>query len=144
MAYSKKEIESFKEEIVDKVSNGRSLKATLDIGNELPSRPTVYTWLNSEHKDYDKAFFNNYTRACEERAEAIFDEIIEIADDSTGDIKTTEDGIKTFNPEFTARSKIKIDARKWSLSKMKPKKYGDRTTTDLNLNVEQPLFPDID
>ncbi len=126
MAYSKEEIQAFKNEIVEHISNGSSLKNTLESNSHLPTRTTIYTWLNNTHDNYDKTFLNNYTRACEERADSIFDEVIDIADDSSSDTKTLEDGKEVLNGEFVARSRIRIDARKWVLGRMKPKKYGER------------------
>lgn len=126
MKYSKEEIEAFKNEIITHISNGLSLNKALLDNKHLPNRTTVYTWLNEEHDNYDDDFFNNYVRAREIRADKIFDEILEIADDSTGDSITTSEGKEVFNGEFAARSRIKIDARKWVLGRMKPKKYGDK------------------
>jgi len=78
--------------------------------DDMPSRQTVYNWIEK-----DKDFGNRYERACARRADAMFDEIIEIADNSNGDVN---------------RDRLRVDARKWSLSKMQPKKYGDRLEID--------------
>lgn len=145
MAYNKEEVQIFKNEIIAHISNGLSLKKTLEQNKHLPSRPIVYQWLNELHKDYDKEFLNNYARACEERADAIFDDILDIADDSSGDIKViSNDGQQdkeVFNSEFAARSRIKIDARKWVLGRMKPKKYGDKV--DVTSGGESIKTPSI-
>lgn len=106
--------------ILERISEGESLRAVLPIGNELVDRTIFYEWLNQ-----DTELSNQYTRAREERADKIFEDIIDISDDSSGDVKVTEFG-EVLNSEFAARSKIRIDARKWMLSKMMPKKYGDK------------------
>lgn len=83
-----------------------------------------------------------YAHACETRADHIFDEIIEIADDSSNDIEYTEHGEKQ-NAEFIARSRLRVDARKWCLSKMNPKKYGEKvdvTTDGKELNASIPAI----
>ena len=71
-----------------------------------------------------------YTRACILRAERVNDEIIDIADDDSSDtIITTNlagDLIEKENKEYISRSRVRIDARKWWLSKTNPKKYGDK------------------
>ena len=59
-------------------------------------------------------FASQYARATGLRTDVIFDEIEDIAD-GDGDV---------------ARDRLRIDARKWSLSKMQPKKYGDRLEID--------------
>lgn len=73
-----------------------------------------------------------YARACEKRAEVIFEEILEIADEKCDDVIYNEDGTISENREFINRSRLRIDARKWMLGKMQPKKYGDKLdlTTD--------------
>ena len=72
----------------------------------------------------DSELLAQYTHAREEREELIFEEILDIADDSSGDKKFTETG-EVIDSEFVARSRIKIDARKWMLGKMN-KKYSDK------------------
>tara|TARA_R110002020_G_scaffold147160_5_gene322293 strand:- start:1325 stop:1792 length:468 start_codon:yes stop_codon:yes gene_type:complete len=126
MAYDKENIQPIKEEILKLVSDGLSLSKALDSEAHLPSRQTVYNWFNKDHADYDETFLDNYTRAREVRSDRIFEEILEIADDSSGDTIITGEGKEVFSGEFAARSRIKIDARKWMLGKMQPKKYGDK------------------
>ena len=125
MAYSKKEIESVFDSIIEDIRAGYALRTVLKNGDN-PSSQTFYKWLESDEQKSKR-----YARACEERAANIFEDILEIADDSAGDTKVDKDGNKTYDSEFAARSKIKIDARKWMLSKLQPEKYGDKT--DLNL-----------
>jgi hypothetical protein len=90
----------------------------------MPSVETVYMWL----KDPNKAdFLNTYTRAREDQADTLADEIIDIADDGLNDTyiddKTGEQ--KTI-ADVVARSKLRVEARKWVAAKLKPKKYGDK------------------
>lgn len=79
---------------------------------------------------------DKYARACIMRAERVNDEIMEIADNDDNDTKliTLPSGevIEKENKEFIQRSRVRIDARKWWLSKTNPKKYGDKLdiTTD--------------
>ena len=90
---------------------------------DLPEYKTIFNWLNDPDK---KDFLHKYVRAREEQAEYLADEIIEIADDSSRDTIVTDDGREIFNQEFAQRSRIRIDARKWIASKLKPKKFGDK------------------
>jgi transposase-like protein len=75
---------------------------------------------------------NKYMRAMELRQDALFDEIIEIADSQENDVSIDADGNKTINHNIVQRNRLQIDARKWSLAKMNPRKYGDKVdvTTD--------------
>lgn len=102
---------------------GESLRSVCR-DDAMPSRETVYQWL-SKHE----AFADQYAKACDVRADQMFDEIFEIADDGTNDF-TEQDGEARVNGEHIQRSRLRIDARKWALSKMMPKKYGDKL--DLN------------
>lgn len=111
-------------DIIKLISEGRSVRSIIDGADRklIPSMPTFYEWLE-ENEEYSK----RYARACESRAELIFEEILEIADDSEKDTLIDEDGNERINTEFVQRSRLKIDARKWMLGKMQPTKYGDKT-----------------
>lgn len=122
MAYTIEEIQTNFNDIIEDIStSNKSLRASLRDRGGKPSSATFYLWME---EDEDK--LKQYARACEIRAENIFDEIMEIADDQSGDEIIDADGNRSFNQEFAARSRIKIDARKWMLGKMNPKKYSDR------------------
>jgi hypothetical protein len=83
-----------------------------------------------------------YARAREEQADAIFDEVLNIADDARNDWmeKHDEDGANIGwreNGEAIRRSQLRIDARKWMAGKLRPKKYGDKL--ELSGDSESPL-----
>ena len=90
-----------------------------------PSARTVYRWLEA-HEEFRQI----YALARERQADILAYECLDIADDSSGDTITKEnaDGstYETFNNEFAARSRIRIDARKWMAGKLSPRKYGDK------------------
>ena len=84
----------------------------------MPSRDTVRRWLR------DKPDFRaSYALACECRAEALGDEIIEIADDSSNDWLMGPKG-PIRNTENIRRAELQIDIRKWLIARLAPKKYG--------------------
>jgi hypothetical protein len=63
------------------------------------------------------------------------DELLEIADDGTNDWmrRTGKDGEDlgwAINGEHIARSRLRVDTRKWLLSKCLPKIFGDRITAE--------------
>jgi hypothetical protein len=134
MAFSETQINKLFNAILVEISKGKALRSILK-QKEMPSNETFYKWIN---EDEEKS--KRYARACEERADAIFDEIIEIADDSSQDEVDTEFGVKQ-NTEFIQRSKVRIDARKWVVSKLNPKKYGDKL--DLTTDGEKIIPPSI-
>jgi len=123
MAYSSDEIEKIFDLIIERIEEGEALHVILK-EPAMPSSRTFYKWLQS-----DELKVKIYAGACEVRGDAIFDEILEIADQSYGDKKLLDNGDVVIDAEFVARSRIRIDARKWVVSKLNPKKYGD--TVDL-------------
>lgn len=133
MAYSPEEIERIFEEVCSDIENGMALRGALKKEGR-PSSKTFYEWIES-----DENRIKRYARACERRADEIFEDIMDIADDKSGDILKGEDGQEYLNQEFVQRARVKIDARKWMLGKMQPKKYGDRTVNEnhnVNHNIE--------
>ena len=77
--------------------------------------------------------FRTDTRAREEQAEFMAEEILEIADDGRNDFMEQDDSSAAFkiNGENIQRSKLRIDTRKWLMGKLKPKKYGERLALDV-------------
>lgn len=104
---------------------GRSLRSILREDDDLPAMSTIFKWLRE-----NKQFSEQYARAKEEAADAMSEDILEIADDASDDVSVIEDedGNETekTNHENIQRSKLRVDTRKWIMSKMKPKKYGDK------------------
>ena len=113
--------------VLKRMSGGESLRKILEDRDEkiLPSRNTFNKWLLDD-KD---GIRYQYTHACEERSEFMADEILEIADERNADVKVV-DGTAVIDGATPQRSRIQIDARKWLMSKMHPKKYGDRQHID--------------
>lgn len=114
------------EEICLLIAEGFTLRHIESVPG-MPSKPTIMRWCIN-----NKSFRDHYARAKKLQTEAFNEEIIDIADDSRNDWllrENTRTG-ETFvalNDEAVARSKIRIEARKWLMGKMKPKKYGDST-----------------
>ena len=107
------------------------------------TKTTLMEWID---KDADIA--DQYASAKRRQAELMADEILEIADDDSQDelFIETEDGSgksakRIQNHEFIARSRLKVDTRKWLMSTLLPKQYGDKLGVehscgmDLTVNV---------
>ena len=112
--------------ICARIADGESLRSICS-DPEMPCTASVCKWLGIHEE-----FAEHYARARELQADAIFDEILDIADDGRNDWveKERDDGTKyeAFNAEHVQRSKLRIDARKWMAGKLRPKKYGEATT----------------
>lgn len=111
------------DEICERLAEGESLR-TICAGEGMPYRGTVFRWLASDEK-----FRLQYAHARDAQADTLADEIVDIADDGTRDTYLDADGNEKTNQDVIARSRLRVDARKWVASKLKPKVYGDRTTT---------------
>lgn len=121
----------YNDEIVDKIckriSGGDSLVAICREAG-FPSTNTVFQWIAKHAEFHDK-----YARAREAQTDAFAAEILDIADNGTNDYTEGEDGSERVNHDNINRSKLRVDTRKWLMSKLQPKKYGDRL--DLNADV---------
>ncbi len=116
--------------IFTEMAQGKSLRQILNQDNEnMPSRKLFYEWVAK-----DKELSDHYAKVMDLRSDVLFDEMIDIADDTSNDSVYTETGEKV-NSEWINRSRLRVDTRKWILSKMNPKKYGDKT--DITTNGEK-------
>ena len=143
MAYDKKKIPEIKAKIVELVAKGKSLKAVLDNNSEMPSRAIVYQWINDKHEKYDESFLNNYVQARVDRADAIFEECLAIADNQEKDVYITEDGKELTNHNVINRSRLRVDTRKWMLGKLNPKKYGDKMQQDIVIDDKRAKIDEV-
>jgi hypothetical protein len=79
--------------------------------------------------------------ARELQADYLAEEMLEIADDGRNDWTKREDGIDAVNAEVVQRSRLRVDARKWLMAKLQPKKYGDRIAQEVTGGDGLPLVP---
>ncbi len=118
--------EAVANEICDRLADGESL-LSICTDEHLPSERSVRTWAYNE----DHPFSPKYARARELGYLRMADEILAIADDATLDLSSEdEDGNARVNHEHIARSKLRVDTRKWLLSKCLPKIYGDKIMSE--------------
>jgi hypothetical protein len=128
----------FSQDIADQVcgliAEGKSLRKICE-REDMPDKSTVFRWLAK-----NKEFRDQYALAREAQMDAMAEDILDISDDGTNDFgfKEGEEASGAgANPVFLAehvqRSKLRVESRKWLMGKLAPKKYGDRTETDLNV-----------
>ena len=91
------------------ISEGLSLRAICKMEG-MPSRTAVLEWLAA-----DVEFAGQYARAREVQADFYLDEIIEIADASVGKAAAVVQAYR-----------LRVDTRKWAMTKLAPKKYGEK------------------
>jgi hypothetical protein len=95
---------------------------------DMPSMSAFMEWVGNSPE-----LAEHYARAREEGLERMADELLAIADDASGDfaIVAGRDGAPSLvvDHENIQRSRLKVDARKWLLSKRFPKRYGELVQT---------------
>lgn len=116
--------QEYADSICEHIAGGKSLVSWCKADESRPSYTSVMRWL-----EVNAVFRESYARARQDQADFLAEEIVQIADDGLNDTYETEDGPKT-NQDVIARSRLRVDARKWYASKLAPKKYGDKIQTE--------------
>jgi len=114
--------EEISQEICERLASGESLNAICR-SEHIPHKVTIMRWLLSDQEIYAE-FRNQYTLAREIQYQFMADEIIDIADNASNDWMEREDPNNpgfAFNGEAVARSRLRVDTRKWFMSKVLPK-----------------------
>lgn len=135
MAYSAKQKKEFINKVCKHIAEDKmSVRAVFRM-KEMPDRNQFYKWLEKSKKYRDQ-----YARACEERADGIFEDILNIADQNGNDTRFTADGEEVTDYDVIQRAKLRVDSRKWMLGKMNPKKYGDYQKIDMDVSEVKPII----
>lgn len=124
--------------ICERIAEGASLRSICR-DEAMPAQSTVFKWLVQQ-----PAFAEQYAHAREAQADALADEIIDIADDGKRDSYKDADGVEHVDHDHIARARLRVDSRKWIASKLKPKKYGEKQDINLSgdITVEVVRFAD--
>jgi hypothetical protein len=124
--------------ICEQIAEGKSLREICK-ADDMPNTVTVFRWLSRSAE-----LSNQYARAREAQADAIFDEILEIADNANNDWmeRNGEDEGYSLNGENIQRARLRVDARKWMAGKLRPKVYGDKLDLNHTGAITVTLPPD--
>ncbi|WP_336803603.1 ubiquitin carboxyl-hydrolase [Erwinia aphidicola] len=101
-------------DICSLLADGESLRKVCERPG-MPDKATVFRWL-AKHDE----FRDQYAKATETRADAIFEEMFDIADEVAEEAAAV------------GKARLRIDTRKWALARMNPKKYGDKVSQDID------------
>ena len=117
--------EAIAAEICSRLAGGESLNAICS-DPHIPPESTVREWVDDDRggDENGPGFAARYMRARNAGYERMADEIIAISD-----ADCTVDG----QPDnaLVQQARLRVDTRKWLLSKMLPKRYGDRITAEI-------------
>jgi len=109
------------DDICNRITNGESL-ASITREEGMPHPATVYRWLQRH-----ESFCEMYTRAREDQADTLADQIIAISEEKPMlRIISDSETVEKLDPTGVSHNRNRIDARKWIAAKLKPRKYGDR------------------
>jgi len=120
------------EEVCDRLAAGESL-ISISTDPRMPPRSTVIEWV----EDNREGFAEQYMRARSRGYERMAEELVAISDADC-----------TFagqpDPALVQQARLRVDTRKWMLSKMLPKKYGDRVVQELVGDGDRPIVSRIE
>lgn len=111
------------EEVCWRLAHGESL-VSICASDHIPHCATIYRWLIRF-----PTFCEMYARAREDQADTNADEILAIADERPPEFRDDK-GRVYLDQTFIQWQKNRIDARKWTAAKLKPRKYGDRVALE--------------
>lgn len=131
--YSTDQKEVILDSIFEDISKGISLRKACK--NSGIPRMTFYNWIDDEQKEIDR-----YTRAKEQGIEARFESIEE--DYNEEPQRDPETG--KIDSAWVQLQRLKIDSKKWELSKLAPKKYGDKIdVTSKGESIQAPSVVNV-
>ncbi len=111
-------------EILNRLAAGETLHSICK-DDHLPSYLTVYRALR-EPTEWAKTFRKLYAVARDDQADTFFEKIIEQADQTT--------------PENCHAMRVRMDAYKWAVAKLRPQKYGDKNIVDTPKDSEKVII----
>lgn len=120
--------------LLERIAMGETVKA---IGDD-PEMPGE--WSIHNHRRTDPRFAVLYKDAREEQMRSWADEIISLADNAREDWVvvggTADNPVLKLNREHIARTKERIDTRKWLMARILASEFGDKSTVDVNHNIK--------
>jgi|SRR5882672_6994768 len=139
--------------ICELLREGKSLRSICRLEG-MPHRETVLIWASDPKHPAYSSFSVQYACARDDGLDFLAEEVLAIADDGSADTVTrvTEKGnsYEATDQEHIQRSRLRFDARRWYLSKLAPKRYGERLEAQLTgagggpitLNIVPVASPD--
>ena len=122
----------------------RSLKLICEQNSTFPKPTTIYRWL-SEYEEFREM----YAKAKDDQVQLMADQLLEISDTpQLGEIVTVAGtGKKRKRERKTAdmieHRRLQVETRKWLLSKLRPRQYGERIEVDSTSNPLAELLAEM-
>ena len=117
--------------ICERLACGESMRSVAR-DETMPAMSTMFKWLREQGE-----FSEQYAKAKEESADALVEDMLDIADNQIGNVVTI-DGVEVVvvDSAAVAHGRLRVDTRKWAASKLKPKKYGEKIQQELTLKTK--------
>jgi len=119
------------QQILEEISTSTKGLGTICIELGTVNRRTFLRWLKT-----DSGLCHRYVLAREFQQELVAEEMLAIADDGSNDTYVDEEVRTRVDHDNIQRSRLRVDTRKWLMSKLAPKKYGDATKVELSGEVK--------
>ena len=119
-------------EVLESIRETGNLRKSCEKHGVKPS--TFLLWVNG-----DSSLAEQYAQAREIGLEAMAHDILDIADEGRNDTYVDDKGNVQVDTDVIARSRLRVDSRKWLLSKLLPKKYGEK----LDLTSDGKQLPQV-
>ena len=105
-----------------RLAMGESLRR-ICADDDMPSFQAVHRWISSPD---NKAFRDQYALARDIGLEVMADKLLDIAEGADAPLYADASGSLRVDMGRVQRDKLHVDTLKWYLSKLAPKRYGDR------------------
>ncbi|MFM7396335.1 MAG: hypothetical protein ACKO42_04380 [Gammaproteobacteria bacterium] len=115
------DVESIWPKLLQDIAGGASLTAALQRLRPWPS----YWWAKNQLRR-NPELRARYTEACEDRADRLAEELMELADSP---IPLGLDG--PGKSAWVQKLRLQVDTRKWIACKLKPRQYGERVDVEV-------------
>lgn len=127
MAHPPKRSPQVEDEVCRRLSDGETLRSICR-DDRMPSWRSIYDWIAQ-----DADFASRIARARELGADAIAEQILDIADTPVvgEEIEESESGMKVRRADMLGHRKLQVETRLKLLAKWFPKKYGDRSAMEV-------------
>jgi hypothetical protein len=124
--------------ICELLAEGKTLRSICE-AEGMPSEVTIRRWAI----DLDHPFAAQYARAREVGYQRMADDLVDIADGKRVDwVAAAGDAESADGPkDAVQRDRLRVDTRKWLLSKALPKIYGDKVTNEITGKDGADLIP---
>jgi hypothetical protein len=120
--------QSLADAICEQLADGKSLR-TICSADGFPAVGSVCRWLAE-----NETFREQYLRARDAQADALADEILDIADGAGAPVDAAE------GANAVQRDRLRVETRKWVASKLKPKVYGDKADVNVTGQIDLRAF----